>query len=713
MNMNAYNLKKQLFGLILFLAVCGVYSQQPNLSEEENKAKAQELFDAKNYQDAMPLYAQLVSVYSNNSEYNYKFGVCALFGDRTDRRRPIRHLTIALKTMANNSELNYYLGLAYYQNQEFANAMKYLNLYLAKLDPSSAERPIILEKVNACLNGMNLEHKNLISEIISKSEFQLDNYHRAYRADEFDGMLILKPENFITAKEKNSGENSFVYVSEPRGTIYFSGYEKGNESNKDIFKVAMDENGGWGTPEKISNNVNSLFDENYPVLTNGGTTLYFCSKGHNSLGGYDIFKSDYDAANNTFSEPENLGIGINSPFDDILFIPDKTGEFAYFSTNRDNLNNSINVYKVGLNENSIGDEIMLAQNSASSKNNTGQETQVESGNNHEKETQAVVAQAQPEVAPTVKAASLKRDRTSLNLMADTAYLLVSNTKSLVRSLTNKRDRANAISSKKKEEAKELELLLEQDLADIYKYTDEKEFETALQKTVDLKKQIVQKKKSAEHANLIAWKIGKHIKIKNAELQTLKVEAGKVQSLSVNGNVDETQIVYTDLMSRYNTADTLQDLSADILDIAQGATSYDIPEKALAYAEDLRQGFLNNTLVADAAAAKPKIETPIPVKAADYSESKAVAKVLPKVIVSKQIEEVQYNLADNTAFIAEDETLDINFTIDAVEAEKLVEQVVFAKADTEIEIDDPSLELSFEIDMIAIILCTYSLKSSYC
>ena len=89
--MNTYNTKKLIFGLVLFLTVCGVYSQQPNSSEEENKARALELFEAKNYQEAMPLYAQLVSVYSNNSEYNYKFGVCALFGDRTDRRRPIRY----------------------------------------------------------------------------------------------------------------------------------------------------------------------------------------------------------------------------------------------------------------------------------------------------------------------------------------------------------------------------------------------------------------------------------------------------------------------------------------------------------------------------------------------------------------------------------------------------------------------------------------------
>ena len=102
--------------------------------------------------------------------------------------------------------------------------MKFFNLYLSKLDADSPERSQILERVNACLNGMNLEHKNLVGEVIVKTEFQKDNFHRAYRADEFSGSLILKPENFVTPNEKLSGENSFVYISEPRGMLYFSGY---------------------------------------------------------------------------------------------------------------------------------------------------------------------------------------------------------------------------------------------------------------------------------------------------------------------------------------------------------------------------------------------------------------------------------------------------------------------------------------------------------
>ena len=175
------------------------------MTEEDLIRNAQALFEEKNWSEALPLFAQLVSVHPEKPEYNYKFGVCTLMGDRTDKRRPIRYLTIAQRSMANEPELLYYLGLAYYQNEEFANAMKFFNLYLAKLDANSPKRPRILEQVNACLNGMNLEHKNLVNEVISTNEFQSDNFHRAYRADELEGSLILKPENSPEEVAKVSG----------------------------------------------------------------------------------------------------------------------------------------------------------------------------------------------------------------------------------------------------------------------------------------------------------------------------------------------------------------------------------------------------------------------------------------------------------------------------------------------------------------------------
>ena len=56
-----------------------------------------------------------------------------LFSDRKDKKRPVRYLNNAAQTIKDNQELYYYLGMAYHQNQEFANAMKYFNLIPGKI----------------------------------------------------------------------------------------------------------------------------------------------------------------------------------------------------------------------------------------------------------------------------------------------------------------------------------------------------------------------------------------------------------------------------------------------------------------------------------------------------------------------------------------------------------------------------------------------------
>ncbi len=367
--------------LILFILSSQlVYTQQADLTENDIIEQADKLFDAKDYQGAIPLYAQLVSVHPDEALYNYRFGVCTLFGDRKDKKKPIRYLSYAALSMTDNPDLFYYLGLAFHQNQEFANAMKYYNLFLAKLAPDSPERPKILEKVNACLNGLTMEHKHLISEVISKSEFQKDNFHRAYSATDLNGSLVIKPDMFKTSKEKKSGEQGYVFISDPRNILYYAGYDDNDENNKEIFKVVMNEKGDWDKPEKVSEIINTPFDEDYPVLTDNGTTLYFCSKGHNALGGYDIFKSNLDTANNIFSQPENLGSDINSPFDDILFILDKEGKCAYFASDRDNLNGSINVYKVRLQEGQLDNQHFLAHEQNLKKTFQSQNTEQTANN---------------------------------------------------------------------------------------------------------------------------------------------------------------------------------------------------------------------------------------------------------------------------------------------------------------------------------------------
>jgi len=714
-----WNLKKVKSGIVFFaffICTALAFSQQANVTEDDIIKQANELFSEEDYQGALPLYAQLVSVHPAEPEYNYRFGVCTLFGDRHDKKKPIRYLTNASKSMKDNQMLVYYLGLAYHQNEEYATAMRYFNMYLAKLSPNSSERANILEKINVCLNGLNLSHKRLISEVVSKSEFQKDNFHRAYRADQLDGLLVIKPEIFQTNKEKKRAELSFVYISEPREVLYYAGYENDKSTNKDIFKVLMDADGNWGQPEKLDASINTPYDEDYPVLMDNGMTMYFCSKGHSSLGGYDIYRTKLDTVNNTFSQPENLGAGINSPFDDIMFVMDKEGQNAYFASDRDNLNGSINVFNIKLVDNPFNEDMLLAQETnledifAQKQASSNHNAQTAQGQRNAKvaaykaahEQKVTTAQqtttSQAQSAASQKADNMMADRTRAHNMADSAYLVIASTKKLIRDLTNKRDRANAISKRKANEAKALETRFDESISMIVKIESASQFKTSLSKAIELKVEVCQLNKRANIADKIAWNLGRQIKTKNKELEKLKLQAGKIQTASVSGSLDQSFEIFTNFKELVIKADTIVDFTSQIMAITNNEATYEVPKTELAFAENLMTAFHNNTLMAEAINIKPVVQEDIPIVIVDKRTYK------PEVISKKPVELIQQismegiMLASNE--LIEDE-LELNFTIDipVVKILDLIEPVSVNEFAFNAEPDENDLELNFYVDQV--------------
>lgn len=78
--------------------------------------------------------------------------------------------------------------------------------------------------------------------------------------------------------------------------------------------------GSWTTPENLGPMVNTEENEQTPFLDWDGNTLYFASAGHPGLGGLDLFKVEKIGASwQDWSEPENLGLVVNSVKDDRYF----------------------------------------------------------------------------------------------------------------------------------------------------------------------------------------------------------------------------------------------------------------------------------------------------------------------------------------------------------------------------------------------------------
>jgi len=133
-------------------------------------------------------------------------------------------------------------------------------------------------------------------------------------------------------KDYSTGNPS---ISKDGRVLYFASNRPGSMGGTDIWKVAIDENGGYGEPQNLGNTVNTEGEENFPYITDENK-LYFASQGRKGFGGYDVFVIDLA---NSAGEAKNLGAPVNTNKDDFAFTYNDTKKVGYFSSNRDGNDN--------------------------------------------------------------------------------------------------------------------------------------------------------------------------------------------------------------------------------------------------------------------------------------------------------------------------------------------------------------------------------------
>lgn len=132
-----------------------------------------------------------------------------------------------------------------------------------------------------------------------------------------------------------------------RKVIFVSSKKVGNSSKgTDIFSCGRmngrkDE---FGSAVTLGSTINTKFNEGSVYMHPDGETMYFSSEGHNSMGGMDIFVSYKKQG--SWTEPENLGYPINTPYDDYFYASTASGKYAYISSNRDGGKGGLDIYKI-------------------------------------------------------------------------------------------------------------------------------------------------------------------------------------------------------------------------------------------------------------------------------------------------------------------------------------------------------------------------------
>jgi outer membrane protein OmpA-like peptidoglycan-associated protein len=140
------------------------------------------------------------------------------------------------------------------------------------------------------------------------------------------------PENLGPVVNSPAWDSQPSFSSDGK-TLYFASKRPGGKGSSDIWKTELQQDGSWTVPVNLGDSINTKFEEMAPFIHPDNRTLYFGSRGHQGMGGYDLFISRMDPDGN-WSNAVDLGYPINTYADEINLVVNAKGDLAYISSDK-------------------------------------------------------------------------------------------------------------------------------------------------------------------------------------------------------------------------------------------------------------------------------------------------------------------------------------------------------------------------------------------
>ena len=187
------------------------------------------------------------------------------------------------------------------------------------------------KKLSGDINSIN--HDAIIALSVDGQDMYI------YRDEDGSGNIYQsKFEGETWGKVKKLGDHintkyveNHVSISADNNTLFFTSSRKGGYGGFDIYKSTKLPNGEWGEAFNLGPNVNTKYNEVSPFLHYDGKTLFFSSRGHHTMGGYDVFYCTINE-DGTTTEPINIGYPINDTGDDQAYVIMPNGKRMYYSS---------------------------------------------------------------------------------------------------------------------------------------------------------------------------------------------------------------------------------------------------------------------------------------------------------------------------------------------------------------------------------------------
>lgn len=308
---------KKRYSTFILLCFCAFAASAQTLEE------AKKMFENKEFAQAKGTFQKYVKTTPTNPSYNFWYGACCY--ETGETKIAEKHLNIAASKKIQESFR--YLGQLYSEEYRFEDALLNYNAYEAMLikskKPTDEVEKLIKKVTQAAQMIKGVEQVAIIDSVIVDKKNFLD----AYKINEESGHISTY-KNFF---ETDANHEGVVYQTELGNKIYYADKDKNNTLNIYTKTKLMEQ---WSEASLLPKSINAGADTNYPFILSDGITIYYASKGDNSMGGYDIFVTRYNSDTDTYLTPDNVGIPFNSPFNDYMYVIDEYNNLGWFASDR-------------------------------------------------------------------------------------------------------------------------------------------------------------------------------------------------------------------------------------------------------------------------------------------------------------------------------------------------------------------------------------------
>lgn len=271
------------------------------------------------------------------------------------------------KEKPTDAPLNQWLGVSLFKTGRLTEAEQYLKYASEKKIPEAylslgelyvklyrfEEAEKEFEKYQRA-NRRNEEALNRLEEARDYAESIKRAVNRTEDVQIIDS-LVLPKKDFLSAYNLSLESGSIIpindffknqplsdktlFLNEREDKIYYSSAD--SEDKLFTMEKLLD---SFGNEKRLPASINDSGSQAYPFVMSDGLTIYFASTGHQSYGGYDIYVTRYNLANDSYLTPNQLNMPFNSTFNDYLMVIDEEKGVGWFTTDRYQSTDSVCVY---------------------------------------------------------------------------------------------------------------------------------------------------------------------------------------------------------------------------------------------------------------------------------------------------------------------------------------------------------------------------------